>query len=80
MESQVNVLMIEDERFGQQCRFFNRHGMHVTVASSLAEAEALLSARLPDVVITDWMLNNESGLKWVKEARAQMASGSICLW
>ena len=72
MESQVNVLMIEDELdLANSAAFFlNRHGMHVTVASSLAEAEALLSARLPDVVITDWMLNNESGLKWVKKLRS----------
>lgn len=72
MESQVNVLMIEDELdLANSAAFFlKRHGMHVTVASSLAEAEALLSAQLPDVVITDWMLNNESGLKWVKKLRS----------
>jgi two-component system phosphate regulon response regulator PhoB len=69
MES--GILVVEDEPAIQELIAVNAEyaGYRVQRAYSAEEADALLRAALPDLVILDWMLPGISGLAYVRKLR-----------
>jgi two-component system phosphate regulon response regulator PhoB len=69
MES--GILVVEDEPAIQELIAVNAEyaGYRVQCAYSAEEADALLRAALPDLVILDWMLPGISGLAYVRKLR-----------
>jgi two-component system phosphate regulon response regulator PhoB len=69
MES--GILVVEDEPAIQELISVNAEyaGYQVQRAYSAEEADALLRAALPDLVILDWMLPGISGLAYVRKLR-----------
>ena len=71
------VLVVEDESaIAELIAIHLRHAGHeVTLAADAESAEARVSARLPDLVLLDWMLPGQSGLqlarRWRSEARTK---------
>ena len=66
------ILVVEDEPAIAELIAINlEHAGHVALrAADVPEAEAHLRARLPDVVLLDWMLPGESGLAFARRLRA----------
>ncbi len=67
----VTVLVVEDEEsILTLIRFtLEQAGFHVDCATSVEQAKPLLSAKLPDVVLLDWMLPGTSGVQFAKVLR-----------
>lgn len=67
----MKVLLIEDEiDFAISVAFFlKRQGMNVKTAGSTVEADQILANWEPDIVVTDWLLDDESGLQWLRRTR-----------
>ena len=68
----ARVLVVEDEpAIGELVALALRHAGHEPVnVASAGEAQAALDARLPDLVLLDWMLPGESGLALARRWRA----------
>jgi two-component system phosphate regulon response regulator PhoB len=66
------VLVVEDEPAIQELLAINlKHaGFGVVQAGTADEAESLVRAALPDVVLLDWMLPGQSGAAMLKRLRA----------
>lgn len=66
------ILVVEDEPAIQELVAVNlRHaGFLVARASSAEEAETVIRAALPDLVLLDWMLPGQSGVALAKRLRA----------
>jgi two-component system, OmpR family, phosphate regulon response regulator PhoB len=66
------VLVVEDEPAIQELLAINlKHaGFGVVQAGTAEEAESLVRAALPDVVLLDWMLPGQSGAAMLKRLRA----------
>jgi two-component system phosphate regulon response regulator PhoB len=75
----ATILVVEDEPHVQELLAVNlEHAGHRVVrASSAEEAEALLRAELPDVLILDWMLPGESGLSLARRLRSQQRTQGL---
>jgi two-component system, OmpR family, phosphate regulon response regulator PhoB len=70
--SAVNVLIVEDESAIAELLAVNlRHaGFTPMLAASAEDAERLITAVLPDLVVLDWMLPGASGLSFARSLRA----------
>ena len=68
----ATVLVVEDEPQIQELVAINLEhlGHKVLRAASAEEAESVIRAALPDVVVLDWMLPGESGLAFARRLRA----------
>lgn len=68
---QVNILAVEDEEAIMRLLTFalEQAGFKVLPAFSVAEAQALLAEKLPDVVLLDWMLPDVSGIEFTRRLR-----------
>ncbi|HET7669030.1 MAG TPA: phosphate regulon transcriptional regulator PhoB [Burkholderiales bacterium] len=68
----ATVLVVEDEPQIQELIAINLEhlGHKVLRATSAEEAESVIRAALPDVVVLDWMLPGESGLAFARRLRA----------
>ncbi len=68
----ASVLVVEDEPQILELVAVNLEhaGYQVIRASSAEQADAAIRARLPDVVVLDWMLPGESGLAFARRLRA----------
>ncbi len=69
------ILLVEDDNDILQFNkaLLQEEGYHVLTATNGAEAATLLSATLPDLVITDLMMPQKDGLELLKEIRNNMA-------
>jgi two-component system phosphate regulon response regulator PhoB len=73
----ANILVVEDEPAIAELVMLNlRHGGHtVRRAADAAQAQAAVTAELPDLVVLDWMLPGDSGIglarQWRASARTQ---------
>jgi two-component system, OmpR family, phosphate regulon response regulator PhoB len=67
----ATVLVVEDEPQIQELIAINLEhlGHKVLRAASAEEAESVIRAALPDVVVLDWMLPGESGLAFARRLR-----------
>ena len=67
----ATVLVVEDEPQIQELIAINLEhlGHKVLRATSAEEAESVIRAALPDVVVLDWMLPGESGLAFARRLR-----------
>jgi len=67
----ATVLVVEDEPQIQELIAINLEhlGHKVLRAASAEEAESLIRAALPDVLVLDWMLPGESGLAFARRLR-----------
>jgi two-component system phosphate regulon response regulator PhoB len=67
------VLVVEDESAIAELISINlRHaGFEVTIATTAAQAQFVVDRELPDLVLLDWMLPEQSGLALAKQWRAQ---------
>ena len=74
-----SVLIVEDEEPILELIAVNLEhaGQRVWRARSVAEAERLIRAALPDVVLLDWMLPDQSGLAFARSLRADRRTKSI---
>ncbi len=68
----ATILVVEDEPQVQELVAVNlEHAGHrVLRAASAEEAEAVIRAELPDVLVLDWMLPGESGLALARRLRS----------
>jgi two-component system phosphate regulon response regulator PhoB len=67
-----SVLVVEDESaIAELVRIHLRHAGHeVAVVADAPAAQARVDARLPDLVLLDWMLPGESGVQLARRWRA----------
>lgn len=75
----INVLIVEDEPAIQEliaytCR---TSGFEVARAGNVGDAKLILEAKLPDVVLLDWMLPDCSGLEWLRQLRKADATKTL---
>ncbi len=79
MRNQPKVLIVEDEPAIAELIAVNlRHnGFSPTWAMDSASAQRELDAVLPDLILLDWMLPGESGLKLAKRWRAQARTKAV---
>lgn len=68
------ILVVEDEApIAELVRFtLSGQGWQVRVASSAAEAWKALQESIPDLVLLDWMLPDQSGLRFLNRLRGDM--------
>ncbi len=73
------VLVVEDEPAIAELVAINlRHeGFEVSIAGDAVAAVAQVDARLPDLVILDWMLPGQSGLQLSRSWRAQTRTKAL---
>lgn len=73
------VLIVEDEEPILELIAVNlEHAGHAPLrARSVAEAQKLIGQALPDLVLLDWMLPDESGLAFAKRLRADRRTKAI---
>ncbi len=67
----VTVLIVEDEPAILELIAFTCQSskMNVVRASNVAEARKCVEAKLPDIILLDWMLPDCSGLEWLRQIR-----------
>lgn len=75
----INVLIVEDEPAIQEliaytCR---TSGFEVARAGNVSDAKLILEAKLPDLVLLDWMLPDCSGLEWLRQLRKADATKTL---
>jgi two-component system phosphate regulon response regulator PhoB len=75
----ASILVVEDEPAIQELISVtcSRHGHEVRRASSVKEAQAAVSAALPDVILLDWMLPDASGTSFARKLRAEARTREI---
>lgn len=73
------ILIVEDEPITQRMIAINleRAGHHVRSAASVPEAEAAISALLPDLVLLDWVLPNATGVGLMRKLRSDQRTREI---
>ena len=69
----ITILLIEDEKpIRDMVRFaLSREGIDMIEAGDVATAWDALAQRLPDLILLDWMLPDESGLNFLKSLRKE---------
>ena len=67
----TSILFVEDEApIRDMVRFaLSRAGMEMLDAADTLQAESLLRARRPDLILLDWMLPEESGIELLRRLR-----------
>ena len=75
----ATILVVEDEPAIQELLMINlRHAGFLGVCAATAEeAESLIRAALPDLLILDWMLPGQSGVALAKKLRADKRTRDI---
>jgi two-component system phosphate regulon response regulator PhoB len=73
------ILVVEDEPAIQELLAVNlkHNGFLVVRAGSAEDAEAVIRAALPDLLILDWMLPGQSGVMLAKKLRADERSRDL---
>jgi two-component system, OmpR family, phosphate regulon response regulator PhoB len=68
----TSILVVEDEPgIAELVRFaLSSSGYKVQLASDARQGRAALAIALPNLVLLDWMLPDESGVQWLKSLRS----------
>jgi two-component system phosphate regulon response regulator PhoB len=68
----TSILVVEDEPgIAELIRFaLSSSGYRVQLAADARQGRAALTGVLPNLVLLDWMLPDESGIQWLKSLRA----------
>jgi two-component system, OmpR family, phosphate regulon response regulator PhoB len=72
MMNSTSVLVVEDEPgIAELVRFtLSASGFSVQLAGDVRAARTSLQAKLPNLVLLDWMLPDEPGVQWLRSLRA----------
>lgn len=73
------ILIVEDEPISQRMVAVNleRAGHRIRCAGNVAEAEAAISQRLPDLIVLDWMMPNATGISLARRLRSDQRTREI---
>ena len=73
------ILVVEDDPELQEVLTLNlkNAGYRVLRASNVRQAESLLNANLPQMVLLDWMLPDTPGLSFARKLRSESRTASI---
>jgi two-component system phosphate regulon response regulator PhoB len=76
---EINVLVVEDEHAIREMlvMVLEQAGFSVQAAADTQEAMILLSERVPDLILLDWMLPGMSGVEWAKRLKKDKIHGDI---
>ncbi len=68
----VNILIVEDEPAIMELVVYTLKsaGWQPVMAESSGAATHILDRMMPDLILLDWMLPDESGIEWLKRLRA----------
>ncbi|MFH1089150.1 MAG: response regulator [Candidatus Uhrbacteria bacterium] len=79
MRRKLVILMVEDDKFfAEICeRHFAIHKYQTKVAKNFIEADKKIKRAGPDIIIVDIALEEQSGLKWIKNLRAEELTAKI---
>jgi two-component system phosphate regulon response regulator PhoB len=77
--AQSDILLVEDEPgIAELVRFtLSTSGYRVTIAPNVRTAQNLLADSLPTAMVLDWMLPDESGVKFLKALRSEKRTRSL---
>lgn len=75
----ARILVVEDEApIRGMLRFtLGRQGFDVSEAADVAEARGLMRETLPDLLLVDWMLPDESGIDFVRQLKREEATRGL---
>lgn len=75
----LDILCVEDEApIRTLLRFqLEQQGYSVRLASNIAQARVQLQEKLPDLLILDWMLPDQSGVEWLAQLRAERRTAQL---
>ena len=75
----ITILVVEDEpAIAELVRFtVQSAGWEVAIVTSVAEAWRYLQQRMPQMMLLDWMLPDESGLRLLAKIRADRQFGAL---
>src|SRR5258708_13321223 len=73
------ILVVEDDPELQEVLTLNLQnaGYRVQRASTIRQAEALVNATLPQLILLDWMLPDTPGLSFARKLRAESRSAAV---
>src|SRR5258708_14684161 len=73
------ILVVEDDPELQEVLTLNLQsaGYRVLRASTIHQAEALVNAALPQLILLDWMLPDTPGLSFARKLRAESRSAAV---
>src|SRR5260370_19603269 len=73
------ILVVEDDPELQEVLTLNLQnaGYRVLRASTIRQAEALVNATLPQLILLDWMLPDTPGLSFARKLRAESRSAAV---
>jgi len=77
----TSILIVEDNKLQREFldRYFGEKGYACRAVFSISQATEVLNDGYPDLIIVDWMLQDESGLNWVKMLRGQGYNGWLIM-
>lgn len=75
----IDILCVEDELAIQTLIRFNLEQHHYTVrtVNNIAAARVQLNEKLPDLLLLDWMLPDQSGVDWVVQLRQDRRTAEL---
>ncbi|TIV31957.1 MAG: response regulator, partial [Mesorhizobium sp.] len=81
MKSDAHILIVDDDKGIRDLlqEFFQKRGLHTTVAGDGTEMEAVLRRTPVDLIVLDVMLPGRSGLELCREIRANYTTPIIML-
>lgn len=77
--AETHILAVEDEPAIQTLIRFalEQAGYQCTVVASVEQAQPIISEKLPDLLLLDWMLPGMSGMEWITCLRADSRSADL---
>lgn len=75
----LHILCVEDELPIQTLIRFHleQNGHHVNCVGSIASARQAIRDKLPDLILLDWMLPDQSGVEWAAQLRADRRTADL---
>jgi len=79
MRRKLVILMVEDDKFfAEICeRHFTIHKFQTKIAKNFIEADKKIKRAAPDIIIVDIALEEQFGLKWIKNLRGEEITAKI---
>lgn len=79
MARKLVILMVEEDKFfADICeRHFAIHKFQTKIAKNFSEADKKINRAIPDIIIVDIALEEQSGLNWIKNLRSGELTAKI---